>query len=760
MNEQIASIRHSFRRLLAVLAAFLFLAGAAWGQSLLPGSGAPATEPEAATPADGTALADLIEVLKDDAQREALIAELEKASAAAEGEASAEDPPAERNSIGGQIATVTEEAAERAVDTVTGVWSSFRSARTLLRGLQAETWQAALTAVIDLAVIIIVTVATYILLRLATVPLLRRIGRATVGAGMIPGLLGLVATIVIRVAVVLLTWAIAYGVATLAIGGFGDIGLNQTLFLNAFLAVELTKVAVRTVFSPAADDLRGLPMSDGAARQSSRIAGLAISILGYGVLLFVPIVDEAVSFFAARAVSVLVVGLTLAYLAGVVIWHRREVGAWLVDSLLAPAAPKEPLPDAPVPTAHRQSALAGILYHWHWFVLFYLAVLLIQSFTRSVTDMGQTGVAAVQIGAAAFLGTVAVRYLGRQMRGGITLPERVRLRLPLLEGRLNSVVPKLLFLLRVLVTAAVALFTLDRLGVATIGAWFDSDAGLNFTGNFASVAVIALVSWGIWLALSSWVDYRLNPDYGGIPSSRETTLLTLLRNAATVAIVTFGAMFVLSEIGLNIGPLLASAGVLGLAIGFGAQKMVQDIITGIFIQFENAINVGDVITVAGTTGAVEKLTIRSVSLRDVEGVFHIVPFSSVDMVSNFTREFSYYLVDMGVAYGADVEGARQAMLDAYDALRVDPEQGAFLLGDMEWFGVQAFGDNAVVLRARIKTWPGKQWGVGRAYNRLMKGLFDERGIEIPFPHRTITFGDPKDERNALLRGPKQLEDEA
>ncbi|MEX2518231.1 MAG: mechanosensitive ion channel domain-containing protein, partial [Paracoccaceae bacterium] len=187
-------------------------------------------------------------------------------------------------------------------------------------------------------------------------------------------------------------------------------------------------------------------------------------------------------------------------------------------------------------------------------------------------------------------------------------------------------------------------------------------------------------------------------------------------------------------------PLIASAGVFGLAIGFGAQKMVQDIITGVFIQFENAMNVGDVVSLNGTTGVVEKLTIRSVSLRDVEGAFHIIPFSSVDMVTNFMREYGNFVCDMGIAYREDINQAKQAMHDAFDELRANPDWTHFILDDLQWFGLQALADSSVVLRARIKCAPGQQWGVGRAYNEVCKRIFDERDIEIPFPHQTIYFG--------------------
>jgi small conductance mechanosensitive channel len=201
---------------------------------------------------------------------------------------------------------------------------------------------------------------------------------------------------------------------------------------------------------------------------------------------------------------------------------------------------------------------------------------------------------------------------------------------------------------------------------------------------------------------------------------------------------------VLAQIGLDIAPLLASAGVLGLAIGFGAQKMVQDIITGIFIQFEGVINVGDVISLNGTTGVVEKLTIRSVSLRDYQGVYHMIPFSSVDMVSNYMRDYGYFVCDMGVAYRESVTEVKAAMFAAFEELVSNDENRAKIIGDMEWFGLNAFGDSAIVLRSRIKTKPGDQWGIGRAYNEIVKRIFDERGIEIPYPYQTLTFAESKD----------------
>jgi len=735
---------------------------------LLSPLGAAAQVPSVAVPADaaavpaaGTAPLDtLIEALRDDAAREALIAELERARDAAAGDAEADpvaETPTPAASLGGRIAEATRAFAERGASALAALPSSLRSARTLLRGLDAETWEAIFNAVLNLAAVIAVTAGVFVALRLAAIPVLRRIGAATRNAGVVRKAAGLVASAVIRVLTVVLAWAIGYGAMLIAIGEFGSIGFNQTLFLNAFLVVELLKAAVRTVVSPAADDLRPLPMSDRAARTLTRNANIAISVLGYGLLLVVPIIDQTEGFLATRAMSVLVIELAVLYLAVAVLRHAHPVGDWLVARTLAPP----PMPgDAEVRPAEevgeaetvagdrtappRESFLAALLRHWHWFALGWLAYVGFRALTQSTAGVGGIVLSTLEVAAVAFVGGALITALGRRIRAGVIVPEALKIKLPALERRLNGVVPRLLMLLRALVALIVVLFALDQIGLTDVTGWLGTDAGLRFLGTLATVVAILAVAWGIWLAVASWVDYRLNPEYGMPPSSREITLLTLLRNAVTVAVLVFALMFTLSEIGLNIGPLIASAGVIGLAIGFGAQKLVQDIITGVFIQFENAINVGDVVTVGGTTGGVERLTVRSVTLRDLQGVVHIVPFSSVDMVSNYTREFSFYVVDMGVAYREDIDEAKQAMFDAFDLLRQDPEQGAFILGDLEYFGVDAFGDNAVVLKARVKTWPGKQWGVGRAYNRYLKKVFDERGIEIPFPHRTIYLGEAKD----------------
>ena len=384
-----------------------------------------------------------------------------------------------------------------------------------------------------------------------------------------------------------------------------------------------------------------------------------------------------------------------------------------------------------------------IAEYWYLVILLYFAFLFVVVLTQPAADLLPILAATAEVIVALIIGFGITGWLGRANGHAIRLPENVTKKLPLLEARLNAFIPRILTAIRLIVFLAVLLFALDIVGAIDIPAWVNTRIGAQATAAAISVAIILLAAAAVWLAMTSWVDYRLNPDFGSVPTTRETTLLTLLRNAATIALIVITLMFVLSEIGINIAPLIASAGVLGLAVGFGAQKLVQDIITGVFIQLENAINVGDVVTAGGMTGVAERLTIRSVSLRDLDGTYHIIPFSSVDKVANFMKGFSYSVCNMGVSYRESYDDVKDAMHAAFELLRKDADNSAPILGDLEWFGVTEFGDSAVVVRARIKTLPGSQWGVGRAYNRYVKQVFDERNIEIPFPHQTIYFGEDK-----------------
>lgn len=774
-----------------LLALTLLLAGLAPALAQIPGLNGPAaSEAEPSAPA-----AALLELLRDDAARAALIGELERAAVAAAAEDPVAPPSAEILSLGRSAALFTQGIAENAARSVQDFWTALRAAPDLFDDLAGLDLGLLGGAVTELLLLILSTATIFLILRRLAIPTYRRMGERARRASVTGRVLLYLGALAIDILIVIGAWAIGYVVAIAVLGNAGQIGLRQTLYLNAFLGVELARTAMRFVLSPATRDLRIVALGDRAAHTLSAAMSFSIALLGYGQLLIVPIVDDSASVAAGRGVSALISILGVLFLAFLVVRHRRPVADWLlhetqpvapsrlepepavpaapavqeIDPDLAadiatgsaePPAPPAAEPVAPEPpplweeTAHvtrRSPALVALAQSWHWFALAYLAVLLLLSLVSSGTDaMGPT-FASLRIAGVLIIGFMLSGALARAIARGVRLPGPTRERLPLLEGRLNRFVPQVLLVLRLLILAGVLLFTLHTTGLIDVSLWLQSPFGRSLFATVVAVSAILTASFAIWIALTSWIDYRLNPAFGHVATSREQTLLSLLRNAVTIALIVVTLMFCLSEIGLNIGPLLASAGVLGLAVGFGAQKLVQDIITGIFIQFENAINVGDVVSVAGISGVVERLTVRSVSLRDLNGVFHIIPFSSVDMVSNFMRDFSFFLCDMGVAYRENVDEVRAAMFDAFKELRRRPEHAAVILADLEWLGLDSFGDSAIVLRARIKTLPGKQWGVGRAYNEILKRIFDERNIEIPFPHQTIYFGEAKDGRTQSLR---------
>lgn len=702
---------------------------------------------ESSTELTDGGLKTLLTILRDDAARAKLIEELEAATAPAEDAATIETEPAGvQLSLGRRIALVTQEFGQEAVATLERLWADISSGQSVFSGLRGDEFGVLLKALPELLLVIVITVSVFLALRTLAKRLYARLGRSAERAGFVRTVFLFLISSTLDLLTVLLAWVLGYAATILAVGEFGTIGIRQSMFLNAFLLVESGKVVIRAVLSPAASGLRLVRITDHAAVTISRSLGLMIGVLGYGQLLVVPIVNRSASMAAGSGVSALLSVFVLIYLVYLVVRRRDDVANWLssVDGTL-------PLEDAETGEQSRapRSGLANGLMvalsrTWHWIVLTYLGVMFIVVMTQPADATFNALIASGKIVAALVVASLVSGWLSLAMNRGVALPKEINQKLPLLEPRLNRFVPRAFGTLRLIILALVMFFVLDVIGMIDMRAWLESRLGLQVTASIISVAMILVVSFALWLALTSFVDYRLNPEYGGVPTSREKTLLTLLRNAATIAIVILALMFSLSEIGLDIGPLLASAGVLGLAIGFGAQSMVKDIITGIFIQFENAINVGDVITVGGITGTVEKLSVRSVSLRDGLGVFHIIPFSSVDMVSNAMRDFSYSVCDMGIAYRENVEDARQAMHDAFDILMENPEIAESIIAPLEWLGITSFGDNAVMLRTRIKTVPGKQWAIGRAYNGYLKTVFDERHIEIPFPQQTIWLGEAKD----------------
>jgi small-conductance mechanosensitive channel len=227
----------------------------------------------------------------------------------------------------------------------------------------------------------------------------------------------------------------------------------------------------------------------------------------------------------------------------------------------------------------------------------------------------------------------------------------------------------------------------------------------------------------------------------GAGAKRIRTLMSVLWTVAVGLIWFVVVLTTLGQIGINLAPVLAGAGVVGLAVGFGAQSLVKDLVSGFFLILENQVRVGDVAVVNGTGGLVEAITFRTVVLRDLSAVVHVFPNGSISTLANLTKEWSAYVIDVGVAYKEDTDQVIDVMKSVAAEMQEDPTYASAMLEPIEVFGVDDFADSAVTIKARLKTMPLQQWNVGREYRRRLKKAFDAQGIEIPFPHRTLYMGE-------------------
>jgi small-conductance mechanosensitive channel len=213
-------------------------------------------------------------------------------------------------------------------------------------------------------------------------------------------------------------------------------------------------------------------------------------------------------------------------------------------------------------------------------------------------------------------------------------------------------------------------------------------------------------------------------------ASQVRTLAPVLSGVATTALVIAATMMALSEIGVEIGPLLAGAGIVGLAIGFGAQTIVKDFLTGVFLIIEDAVSVGDVVMIADFGGVVEEMSIRTIKLRDFDGTLHIFPYSEAQVIHNRTKSFSFAVFQLSVTYSSDIARALDLMKETGDQLKSEESFCTFILSPIEVVGVDQLAETGVLLKARIKTAPGKQWMISREFLRRIQQAFDGEGIEI------------------------------
>jgi small conductance mechanosensitive channel len=322
-----------------------------------------------------------------------------------------------------------------------------------------------------------------------------------------------------------------------------------------------------------------------------------------------------------------------------------------------------------------------------------------------------------------------------------TLSDDVATASPLVRAPLRLVWAAVFFL--VLVIVAVPIFELAGLrpragiGLRTLATW-------AFTSGLRVIliAALAFVLVRLITLLVKRFEHEVNVGTGLDAlerAKRARTLGSLIRNVAAAVITGIAALMILNELRINIAPVLAGAGILGLAVGFGAQTLVRDIISGFFLILEDQVRVGDVAAINGTGGLVEAINLRTIVLRDFEGVVHIFPNGAIETLANRSKEFSFYVINLGISYREDPDRVTQVLKEVGAEMQRDDTFGPLILAPLEVVGVNAFADWSVELQMRIKTIPLKQWEVGRELRKRILKAFERHAIEIPFPERVVTM---------------------
>ncbi|WP_421531865.1 mechanosensitive channel protein [Lelliottia amnigena] len=502
--------------------------------------------------------------------------------------------------------------------------------------------------------------------------------------------------------------------------GNHTIAFQQSLFLNAFALIEFFKALLRLLFCPRVPDLRPFSLSDEHAKYWALRLSILSGLIGYGLLVAVPIISNQVNVQIGALANVLIM-ICITVWALYLIFHNKKA---ITDGLLH--------------LADRSLSFFSLFIRafaliWHWLASAYFIVLCFFSLFDPGNSlkfmMGATFRSLAIMGIAAFVSGLLSRWISKT----VTLSPQVQRNYPELQKRVNGWISASLKVARILTVCVSIMLLLNAWGLFDFWNWLHNGAGEKTVDILIRIALILFFSAVGWTLLASLIENRLVSDIHGrpLPSARARTLLTLFRNALAVIISTITIMIVLSEIGVNIAPLLAGAGALGLAISFGSQTLVKDIITGIFIQFENGMNTGDLVTIGPLTGTVERMSIRSVGVRQDTGAYHIIPWSSITTFANFVRGIGSVVANYDVDRHEDADKAKQALRSAVEELMEMEDIRGLVIGEPSFAGIVGLTNTAFTLRVSFTTQPLKQWTVRFALDSMVKKHFDLAEVRTP-----------------------------
>jgi moderate conductance mechanosensitive channel len=517
-------------------------------------------------------------------------------------------------------------------------------------------------------------------------------------------------------------------VAASEIGGSRSSRLILLAVIDAYVLCGAIMAIARMMVSPGESRLRLFHIPDVPAswltRWIRRIA--VVGVFGYA---FVEVGSLLGLSDDARLALLKTISLVIHVFLAIMVLQKRRWIAGLIRGRR----------DAGGPMARLRLALATV---WHWIALvlimalwFVWAVEVPNGFARLLRFTFVTGALLIS---ARLLMILLIGLIDRGLNVPLT-------RFPNLETRLHLYHPVINGLLRFGVYALMLLALLQFCGLNGLTWLTETDLGQRIASAFATIAVTFLLAVAVWEAANIGIDRHLEElakEEQAVRSARLRTLLPLLRSALAITILVFAGLTVLSEIGINIGPLLAGAGIIGVAIGFGSQKLVQDLINGIFLLLENAMQVGDQVTVSGLSGAVEALSVRTIRLRAGDGSVHVIPFSSVTSVTNVNRGIGNASVSVVVDYTEDTDHVAAVLTEIVAGMRSEPAFAGKMLSDLQLWGVDKIDGAGATIVGQVVCTDSGRWSVQREINRRIKMRFEELGIRLFNPMRTIAMPTP------------------
>jgi moderate conductance mechanosensitive channel len=527
--------------------------------------------------------------------------------------------------------------------------------------------------------------------------------------------------------------------AATPLGGSDQTRLIVLAMVDGY-ALAMTIIAfTRALVSPRVGRLRLFQVSDATAawvmRWVTRLAvvstfGYAIAEVGLLLGMTIPAHDGVLKLTGL---------INHIMLAIMVLQKRRVVRNWL-------RAPTGVTGMA----ARLRNALAA---HWHWMALFLLAALWFAwavEIRNGMAKVFHIFAAFVAIGIISRL--LLIVLLGAVERA-LTPSTELLHRYPGLEARMRIYHPIIAGTIRVLVYVFAAILLLEFWGVPLV-AWFASSlVGVRVAAGLGTMVLTFILALAIWEVANAAMEAhlaRLSREQQIAKAARVRTLMPLLRSTLFTAVVVMGGLTILSEIGINIAPLLAGAGIAGVAIGFGSQKLVQDLITGMFLLLENAMQVGDLVTVSGLSGTVENLSVRTIRLRATDGSVHIIPFSAVTSVTNTNRGLGNAAVSVTIAFDEDADRAMEVLKQIASEMRKEPDYASRMLSDIQLWGVDKLDGASVTISGQIPCTDAGRWPVQREFNRRVKKRFQEMGIALFNPSQTYVVPSLQGVRRARL----------